>query len=95
MERGALERIRRAVLEQRYALTEHAYLEMDADKLNVLDVEAAILTGGIHQVLTNDRRGRRYLVHGKACDEVTPVAVVARFADNGQLLVITVYQLSR
>ncbi|MGD0090178.1 MAG: DUF4258 domain-containing protein [Planctomycetota bacterium] len=83
------------MLDQRYALTEHAYLEMDADKLDVLDVESAILTGRIHQVLTDDLRGPRYVVHGKACDEVTPVAAVVRFVANGQALVITVYQLSR
>ena len=44
-----LERIRRAILDQRYTLTEHAYDEMDADYLDVLDVEAAILTGEIEQ----------------------------------------------
>ena len=37
-----LERIRNAVLDQRYALTEHAYDEMEEDHLDVLDVESAI-----------------------------------------------------
>jgi TolB-like protein len=87
-----LERIRRAVLEQRYALTEHAYDEMDADHLDVLDVEAAILTGRIDQRLTKDPRGTRYVITGKATDETTPVSVVVRFVEHDQLLVLTVYE---
>ena len=64
MARRELERIRSAVLYGRYALTEHAYEEMDADHLNVLDVESAILTGEIDEVLTKDPRGTRYVVVG-------------------------------
>lgn len=40
-----LQRIRNAILDRRYTLTEHAYEEMDEDELDVLDVESAILTG--------------------------------------------------
>jgi hypothetical protein len=87
-----LERIRRAVLEQCYTLTEHAYDEMDADNLDVLDVEAAILTGMIEQKLTKDPRGTRYVVTGTATDEYTSVSVVARFVEREQLLVLTVYE---
>jgi hypothetical protein len=93
MSQPVLDRIRAAVLDQRYILTEHAYDEMEADDLDMLDVEAAILTGSIEQTLTNDPRGTRYVVVGSACDELTPVAVVARFADHDQLLVITVYEI--
>jgi hypothetical protein len=87
-----LERMRRAVLDQRYTLTEHAYDEMDADFLDVLDVEAAILTGEIEQKLTKDPRGTRFVVTGKATDEATTVSVVARFVERDQLLVLTVYE---
>jgi hypothetical protein len=87
-----LERIRRAVLEQRYTLTEHAYDEMDADDLDVLDIEAAILTGDIEQRLTKDPRGTRYVITGKATDEATLVSVVIRFVEHEQLLVLTVYE---
>jgi hypothetical protein len=87
-----LERIRNAVLEQRYALTEHAYDEMDADHLDVLDVEAAILTGDIEQRMTKDPRGTRFVVTGKATDETTTVSVVVRFVEHDQLLVLTVYE---
>jgi hypothetical protein len=51
-----LERIRSAILDGRYTLTEHAYDEMDEDDLDVLDVEAAILTGRVDQTLTHDPR---------------------------------------
>jgi hypothetical protein len=89
-----LERIRNAILDHRYSLTEHAYEEMDDDRLDVLDVEAAILTGGIDQVLTADPRGTRYVVIGNATDEQTAVGVVVRFVEQDQLLVITVYEVT-
>jgi hypothetical protein len=87
-----LERIRSAILDHRYSLTEHAYEEMDDDNLDVLDVEAAILTGEIDQVLTVDPRGTRYVVVGKATDQQTQVGVVVRFVEHDQLLIITVYE---
>jgi hypothetical protein len=85
-----LECIRHAVVEQRYTLMEHAYDEMDEDYLDVLDVEAAILTGEIEQKLTKDPRGTRFVIGGKATDETTPVRVVVRFVEHDQLLVLTV-----
>jgi hypothetical protein len=88
-----LERIRNAVLDQRYTLTEHAYDEMDQDRLDVLDVEAGILTGEIEQTLTHDPRGTRYVVVGKATDETTKIGVVVRFQERDELLVLTVYEI--
>ena len=88
-----LEAIRSAILDGRYALSEHAYEEMDNDRLDVLDVESAVLTGKIAQTLTDDPRGIRYVVEGKACDQIADVAVVVRFVISDQMLVITVYQL--
>ena len=87
-----LERIRNAVLDHRYTLTEHAYEEMDEDDLDVLDVESAILTGEIDQVLTMDPRGPRYVVIGNATDQRTSVGVVVRFVEHYQLLIVTVYE---
>ena len=88
-----LQRIRNAVLDHRYVLTEHAYEEMEKDQLDVLDVESAILTGEIERALTQDPRGTRYVVVGKATDEETPVGVVVRLVEHDQLLVITVYEI--
>jgi len=93
MSQKVLNQIRDAVLAGRYAMSEHAYDEMDEDSLDVLDVEAAILNGRIEQTLTRDPRGTRYVVVGTACDESTPVAVVVRFVERDQLLVITVYEI--
>jgi hypothetical protein len=88
-----LERIRNAILDHCYSLTEHAYEEMNDDNLDVLDVEAAILTGDIDRVLTADPRGTRYVVVGIATDEETPVGAVVRFVEHDQLLVITAYEI--
>ena len=88
-----LERIRTAILARRYALTEHAYEEIEEDNLDVLDVESAILTGEIEQVLTMDPRGTRYVIVGKATDQETPLGVVVRFVEYDQLLVITAYEI--
>ena len=88
-----LERIRNAILEGRYTLTEHAYDEMEQDHLDVLDVESAVLTGVIDKVLTVDPRGTRFVVMGNATDQETPVAVVVRFVEHDQLLIITVYEI--
>ena len=88
-----LERVRSAILDQRYTLTEHAYDEMEEDNLDVLDVESAILSGEIDQTLTKDPRGTRYVVVGNATDQQTPVGVVVRFVEHDQLLIITVYEI--
>lgn len=88
-----LERIRNAILDQKYTLSEHAYDEMAADNLDVLDVESAILTGDIDKTLTMDPRGTRYVVVGTATDQSTPVAVVVRFVEREEVLVITVYEI--
>ena len=88
-----LERIRNAILDGKYTLTEHAYDEMDEDNLDVLDVESAILTRSIEKRLTHDPRGTRYVVVGEVTDQATRVAVVARFVKDDHLLVITVYEI--
>jgi len=86
----ALEAMRKAVLEQQYVLTPHALLEMRDDRLDLIDVESAILTGTIKHVFDDDPRGRRYEVVDKATDLATDVGVVGRFV--GPLLIITVYE---
>jgi hypothetical protein len=88
-----LGRICETVLDHRYALSEHAYDEMDRDGLDALDVEAAILTGTLEEILTQDPRGPRYVIVGKACDLRTRVGVVVRFLESDRLLVVTVYEI--
>jgi hypothetical protein len=48
---GPFDRIRLAILDQRFTLTEHAHDEMDDDSLDVLNVESAVLTGRLDQTL--------------------------------------------
>jgi hypothetical protein len=86
-----LEAARQAVLGRSYVLTPHAVLEMRDDHLDVLDIEAAILTGTIERVFEDDPRGRRYEIVGLATDLHTRIGVVVRFV--GVLLVITVYEI--
>jgi len=81
---------RQAVLDQSYVLTPHAVLEMRDDHLDVVDIEAAILTGRIERVFEDDARGRRYEIVGRATDLRTAIGVVIRFV--GAMLVITVYE---
>jgi len=94
MARRELERIREAILDGRFALTEHAYDEMEEDDLDVLHVESAILTGEIDQVLTMDPRGTRYVVIGHATDRETRVGVVVRFVQYDEVLIVTVYEIA-
>jgi len=93
MARPELERIRDAVLDGHYVLTEHAFEEMNNDSLDVLDVESALLTGEIDRVLTKDPRGTRFVIIGGATDLETQVAVVVRFVEYDQILVLTVYEV--
>ncbi|MBI4583255.1 MAG: DUF4258 domain-containing protein [Planctomycetes bacterium] len=93
MSNKVLQRVRDAILEHRYALSEHAYDEMTEDELDALDVEAAILTGKIVKIQSKDARGRRYVLIGTACDQSTPVGVVVRFVEQDQLLIITAYEI--
>ena len=89
----ALADARQAVLDQTYVVTPHALLEMYVDRLDIIDVESAILTGTIENVFANDPRGTRYEIVGRATDLHTVVGVVVRFA--GPLLIITVYEMRR
>lgn len=86
-----MRRIRDAVLECRYIVTPHAWMEMREDDLIVADIESALLGGRIAEEYRDDPRGTRYRVLGIATDLDTPVAVVVRFVVEGQLLVITTF----
>jgi hypothetical protein len=86
-----LRSMREAVENHAYIMTPHALLEMQEDRLDVVDVESAILTGRIERAFDDDPRGLRYEVVGTACDLTTSVGVVARFV--GSLLIITVYEI--
>src|SRR5438045_1138506 len=84
-----LEHIRNAILDRRYALTEHAYDEMEEDNLQELDIESSILDCETDKVLTMDPGGTSSLCMVKATDQATSVGVVVRFVEHDQLLIIT------
>ena len=88
-----LKRIKRAIREERYEFTIHALEEMDEDDLDETDVRYAILHGEISAELTDDPRGKRFVVLGNTKDSARSLEVVCRFLPSGLLRIITVYQL--
>jgi hypothetical protein len=91
-----LARIRRAVHEKRYIITDHALEEADADNLLVEDILHVLLTGVLDSTYTDDPRGTRYVVRGDVGENnEVEVDVVCRFRTDGALLIIiTVYVVS-
>ena len=90
MARRELDRIRRAVVEGRYEVTEHALLEAEADGFDAGDVRRALLGGALERTYTYDLRGVRYLVRGRGRDG-RAMDVVCRFTPLRDLRVITVF----
>ena len=86
----AIERVRRAIQEQRYRISGHANDEMDEDGLFVEDIESVVLTGRIERKLTDDLRGMRYEIRGETFDGRRG-SVVCRFLPSRTLLVITAW----
>ena len=85
-----LARIRQAVREKRYLMTDHALEEADDDNLTLDDILQVLLTGALDSIYTDDPRGARYVVRGDV-DE-SEVDVVCRFRQDGSLvIIITVY----
>jgi hypothetical protein len=85
-----LTRIRRAVREKRYQMTDHALEEADADDLTLDDILDVLLNGDLDSTYTDDLRGPRYVVRGDVDED--EVDVVCRFRSDGTLLIIiTVY----
>jgi hypothetical protein len=76
-----------------YDLTAHATEEIAEDRLELPDVETAILNGELIKTEKNDPRGTRCTVHGIGTDGVTPVGTVGRFTETGRYLIITVYEV--
>lgn len=85
-----LVRIRSAVREKRYQMTDHALEEADDDDLTLDDILNVLLNGELDSTYTDDPRGTRYVIRGDVDDD--EVEVVCRFRQDGTLLIIvTVY----
>ena len=87
-----LQRIQQRIINRDYYLSSHAEEEMWEDYLERIDVENAILKGEINKRMTQDIRGTRYRIEGKAIDGRL-VHVICRFKENSELVIITVYSL--
>ena len=89
---ATLQRIRQKIIDRDYYLSSHAEDEMLDDELEREDIENAILKGRIEKKLTEDIRGTRYRIEGRARDG-RGIHVVCRFKEHGNLIVITAYAL--
>ena len=87
---GVLGRARRALLSGKYRITGHADEEMEYDGLSREDVVHVIQTGRVSRRFTEDPRGPRYEVAGRARDGRAAFAVV-RFLPGGILRIVTAY----
>jgi hypothetical protein len=76
-------------------MTVHAVEEMAEDDLDVLDIEEAVLNGGVVRSSKDDPRGTRYTVEGLALDGEKLVGIVGRFHGTSQFLIITVYDVNK
>jgi hypothetical protein len=54
-------------------MTVHAVEEMAEDKLDLIDVETALLNGRLIRTERDEPRGTRHTVHGIGADGITPV----------------------
>jgi hypothetical protein len=87
---GVLSRIKAAVSEGRYEVTEHAAQEAEADGFGPLDIVNAIREANHSVRYTRDPRGPRYKLHGRALDGRV-MYLVCRFTELRELRVITVF----
>lgn len=94
MPQRILDRIRERVREAAYDMTVHAVEEMAEDNLDILDVETAILNGGLVRTEKHEPRGTKYTLHGIGADGTTRVGTVGRFTGTGRYLIITVYEVT-
>lgn len=92
MPRKGIREIRGRIRTKNYEFTGHAEEEREDDGLSAADLQGAILTGRVIQILTGDPRGNRYVVRGKAQDG-REIEVVCRFLASGKLRILTVYTL--
>ena len=69
MSEEILRRIRRAVREKRYQITDHALEEADADDLTLDDILDVLLNGDLDSIYTDDPRGPRYVIRGNVDED--------------------------
>ena len=88
-----LRRMRELIRTSQYVMTLHAEEEMEADGVNVFDIERCILTGHIVERQKDRATGEwKYVIHGETTEEA-PVAVMAKLGPTGKVVVLTVFVL--
>lgn len=88
-----LRKMRELIQTSQYVMTLHAEEEMEADGLNVFDVERCVLTGQIVERQKDRVTGEwKYVIHGETI-EGEPAAVVAKLGPTGKAVVLTVFVL--
>lgn len=80
--------MRRKIRRGEYRLTEHAQIERLEEDIDVLDIEAAILSGEVLEDYPNDPRGPSCLILGHSDERA--IHVVCGVKQN-QIVIITVY----
>lgn len=90
---ATIQRIRQKIVDRAYYLSSHAEDEMLDDALERADIEHAILNGRIQKRLSHDKRGTRYRIEGPSEDR-RQIHVICRFKEDGNLIIVTVYELT-
>ena len=91
---AVLQRLRQKIIDRDYYLSAHAEDEMWDDGLSRSDVENAVLKGRMEKKLTEDQRGVRYRIEGRALDGRS-IHVICRLDADDNLRIVTVYVLSQ
>ncbi len=89
---GLIERIRHALLNQKYELTLHAKEELEDDDLTIDDLKTSILRGKVIKKFTHDIRGTRYEILGPTL-EGHHLKIVGRFLPTGEFRIITTFKI--
>lgn len=89
---SAIQRIRRKVSNNQFIISSHVRDKLRSLQLNVEDIKIVVKYGEYIRTLTDDPRGARYVIVGKATDDID-LELVCRFEENGKVLFITCYDL--
>ena len=86
------QRMRVKVRNRQYAMTVHAWEEMESDGLSIFDVESAILSGRVTERQSDRPWGeRKYVIRGRPLEGDDSLVVVAKMGPTGQVVILTVY----
>jgi hypothetical protein len=87
-----LGRFRAAIRAGEFEIATHAFEELAADGLTVLDLEMSVLTGRIVERQRDRTTGeRKHVIEGRAVDGLG-VTVVAKWNSLGRMKILTAYR---